>query len=123
LSDALRLRVLTATEVLLEDEELRWVKAQLADGAPIGIYPGHAPLLAEVVPSLLRYADRQGEHTREVRRGVLYVREDQVTVFTEHLPEPETALEADEEAAATERRFDRLVRELWEMLELEPTGE
>jgi len=69
----LRLTVLTPTETLLDVEGVAWVQSHLADGGGIGIYPGHAPLLAETVTAPLRYAGPSGEHTLDLEAGILQV--------------------------------------------------
>ena len=81
----LRLTVLTPAETLLDVEEVAWVQARLADGGGIGIYRGHAPLLAETITAPLRYADASGEHTLEVEAGILQVDSDGVTILTSGL--------------------------------------
>lgn len=73
MADALRLTILTPTRALLEDAEVAWIKAQLAGGTPIGIWPGHAPLLAETARAPLRYADSGGEQQVDLQAGVLQV--------------------------------------------------
>jgi F0F1-type ATP synthase epsilon subunit len=77
-----RLMVLTPAETLLDMEGVAWVQACLADGGPIGIYPGHAPLLGETVTAPLRYADGLGEHALDLAAGILQVDRGGVTVFT-----------------------------------------
>jgi F0F1-type ATP synthase epsilon subunit len=79
---ALHLRVLTPEQILLDADNVRWVQAKLADGAGIGIWPGHGPLLAETVHAPLRYADERGEHALALQAGVLRVAHGQVTVYT-----------------------------------------
>ncbi len=118
--DSIRLQVLTPVEVLLEIKEADWVKVALADGGAIGIYPGHAPLLAETVTAPIRYADVEGQHTFEVRAGILEIDRHEVTVYTTGSAQPseiEGAVEQQEET-----RFDRLTRELLARLEDEPEG-
>jgi F-type H+-transporting ATPase subunit epsilon len=115
MGDSVSLQVLTPAETLLEIERASWVKAQLADGGGIGIYPGHAPLLAETVAAPIRYADAQGEHAFEVEAGILAINADEVTLLT-----------SGESSAATrptgipvegdEKRFDRLAQELLDAL-------
>jgi len=78
----LRLTVLTPTETLLDVEGVAWVQSHLADGGGIGIYPGHAPLLAETATAPLRYASPSGEHTLDLEAGILQVDGDGVMVFT-----------------------------------------
>jgi len=78
----LRLLVRTPEAVLLNTSGVLWVQARLADGAGIGILPGHGPLLAETVAGRLEYADGDGDHVLTVRAGVLRVESGQVTIYT-----------------------------------------
>lgn len=78
----LQLCVRTPAETVLHAGGVRWVQAQLADGGGIGIWPGHAPLLAETVTAPLRYEDAHGEHSVTVRAGILQVTPGQVQVYT-----------------------------------------
>jgi F-type H+-transporting ATPase subunit epsilon len=89
----LRLTVLTPAETLLDAEEVAWVQARLADGGGIGIYPGHAPLIAETVTAPLRYADPSGEHTLDLEGGILQVDRDGVTILTSGSPQPSEGCE------------------------------
>lgn len=100
----LRLTVLTPAETLLNVGEVAWVQARLADGGGIGIYPGHAPLLAETVTALLRYADPSGEHILDLEAGILQVDDNSVTILTSGLAETSEVSDG--------TRFDRLAREL-----------
>lgn len=102
----LRLTVLTLAETLLDVEEVAWVRARLADGGGISIYPGHAPLLAETVTAPLRYANGSGEHVLELEAGILQVDRDGVTIFTSGLTQTSTS------EVSEDRRFDRLARTL-----------
>jgi F0F1-type ATP synthase epsilon subunit len=78
----LRLLVITIEGVLLDVAGIHWVKAELADGMGIGIWPGHVPLLAETVSASLRYADSRGEHSMALGEGILHVENGKVTVYT-----------------------------------------
>jgi len=121
----LHLTVLTPAETLLDAGQVEWIKLQLADGGGIGIWPGHAPLLAETVVAPLRYADAKGEHTLDLDAGILYIEPDRVTVFTSglvgkaasainasHVPSPAK----DQQDA----HFDRLARTLLTTLGAQP---
>jgi F-type H+-transporting ATPase subunit epsilon len=102
------LTVLTPDETLL-DADVAWVQLRLADGGGIGIYPGHAPLLAETAAGPLRYADESGEHALELEAGVLEVHRSGLTLFTSGTAPP------GERAAAREDErlpYRRLIREL-----------
>ena len=70
---ALRLSVLTPAGPLVSAEEVAWIQARLADGGSIGIWPGHAPLLAETIDGPLRYSDGASEHALELRAGLLHI--------------------------------------------------
>lgn len=78
---SLRLTVLTPTARLVRSKAVDWVKADLADGGSIGIWPGHAPLVAETVDGPLRYGDESGERRLGLRAGVLHIDSAGVTVL------------------------------------------
>ncbi len=97
----LRLAVLTPAGALLDVAEVAWVQAPLADGSSVGLYPGHAPLLAETRRAALRYATAAGrQQTEELGAGILQVTGDSVLIVTgglaEGMPPDDT------------RQFDRL---------------
>lgn len=70
----LRLIILTPAETLLDIDTVSWIQAPLAGGESIGIYPGHAPLLAETRQAPLRYATSEGEqHTATLEAGILHI--------------------------------------------------
>jgi len=114
----LRLTVLTPAETLLDVEGVTWVQALLADGGGIGIYPGHAPLLAETVTAPLRYADRSDEHTLDLEAGILQVDRGGVTIFTGGLAQTSEILEISEVSGST--RFDRLAQALLSAMREQP---
>jgi F0F1-type ATP synthase epsilon subunit len=118
MSKPLRLTVLTPAETLLEVEEVAWVQVRLADGGGMGIYPGHAPLLAETVTATLRYADPWGEHALEVEAGVLQVDGDGVTILTSGVVQTSEVCETSEVLEGA--RFDRLAQALVSILEAQP---
>lgn len=109
MSEPFRLMVLTPEQTLLDVQRVAWVQAQLADGGPIGVYPGHAPLLAETVAAPLRYQDPSGEHAIDLNAGILQVSGEGVTVFASI--EASEAMEAPG-GATDDERFDRLAQEL-----------
>jgi len=79
----LRLTVLTPAGALLDVDDAAWVQVPLADGGSVGIYPGHAPLLAETRRAPLRYATATGEHrTGEFEAGILQVTGHRVLLLT-----------------------------------------
>lgn len=111
-----RLTVMTPAQTLLKTEGVAWVQAHLADGGPIGIYPGHAPLLAETVVAPLHYADASGEHAVDLNAGILQVTSVDVTVFIDNAKpckEPSQGPEDDE-------HFDQLAQDLMTSLDAKP---
>lgn len=78
----LRLTVLTPGEVICKAQDVRWVQVQLADGGGIGIWPGHAPLLAQTVRAPLRYAVDAGEQTLDLAAGILHIDGESVMILT-----------------------------------------
>lgn len=117
MSNSFHLTVLTPERALLEVKGVSQVQAQLADGGPIGIYPGHAPLLAETVAAPLRYDDRLGEHTINLDAGILQVSGERVTVFAgSQTSRVSETLEISED----DRHFDRLAQELLAKLNAQP---
>jgi F0F1-type ATP synthase epsilon subunit len=114
----LRLMVLTPAETLLDVAEAAWLQVQLSDGGGIGIYPGHAPLLAETVAAPVRYADESGEHALDLEAGILQVERDGVTIFTSGLAQTSEVSETSEVSDGA--RFDRLARALFTTLQTQP---
>lgn len=77
-----RLVVRTPAETVLEARDITWLQVQLADGGPITILPGHAPLVAETVTAPLRYVDGAGEHSVVLNAGLLRITRGEVIVYT-----------------------------------------
>jgi F0F1-type ATP synthase epsilon subunit len=129
MAEPLRLTVLTPAKTLLNVEGAAWVQARLADGGGIGIYPGHAPLLAETVTAPLRYADPSGEHTLDLEAGILQVERGGVTVFTSGPAQPREGVQTDGSPEASQgsqgsedARFDRLAQALLATVQAQPKG-
>jgi len=74
----MKLIVATPTEVAVDEERARYVRAEDSSGA-FGIEPRHADLLTTLAICVVRWRDeRDAEHYVAVRGGVLRVREGQV---------------------------------------------
>lgn len=71
-AEQITLRILSPQEVVYEEQVL-WVQALLTDGL-IGIWPGHAPLLASLREGMLCVGTREGTREIAVPRGILKVR-------------------------------------------------
>ncbi len=129
--------VLTPGETLLDVTGVTRIQVQLADSGGLGIYPGHAPLLAETVTAPLTYWDSDGEHSLEVNAGILHIRGTQVSIFTSGLTRsrdtlPERFASAAAEVATGQTaevvaeqmtldlEFDRLAQELIARMRVQP---
>lgn len=78
----MRLTVSTPVELVLDESEVRSIRAEDASGL-FGLLPGHVDLLTVLVPSVLSWRDGGGgEHHVALRGGVLTVRGPQVEVAT-----------------------------------------
>lgn len=114
----LHLNILTPAEYLYEIKAVQWIEAQLADGGGIGIWPGHAPLLAETVTGPLCYADDNGEQAVGLAAGILQITAaGQVTIFTSGLAEVDGVQRpfpaaVDDELEQAQKQYGRLVRTL-----------
>lgn len=109
----LRLNVVTPTETIRDVKDVKYVHIHLADGYPLGIYPGHASLLAETVAGPLRYADDAGEHTLNLAAGILYVDANAVRILIGEqamATEREIPDGADTRTPAESPRFERLAQ-------------
>ncbi len=74
----MKLIVTTPTEIAVNEEPVRYVRADDASGA-FGIEPRHADLLTTLAICVVRWRDeQQGEHYVAVRGGVLRVREGKI---------------------------------------------
>jgi len=110
----LSLNVLTPEGSILDKEALYSVNVPLADGCPIGIKPGHAPLIAETIQGPVRFRSLDGENQIELHAGVLDIRDNQVIILTPGKVSA-TPLEITEES---ENDYDRLMTSLIEKLDL-----
>ena len=71
LEQPLRL-VVVSPEQVAYDGEVHWVQVPLLDGL-IGIWPGHAPLIAAVAGGKLRFQSDEGVQEMRISEGVLRV--------------------------------------------------
>lgn len=117
----LHLTVLTPEGSLLDVPDADWVQAQLADGYRIGVYPGHAPLLAETQTAALRYAVAgQEQQTAILEAGILRIGARQALLLTGG-PAGEIA-GAGPGATAAAQSYDRLAGALLATLQADPSA-
>jgi F0F1-type ATP synthase epsilon subunit len=79
---SLVLSVLTPAGPLASDRRIGWLQARLADGGSIGIWPGHAPLLAETVSGTVRFLDGSRERSLDLQAGILHIDASGATILT-----------------------------------------
>jgi len=99
----LTLRVMTPAETILEAADVAQIQLQVADGS-LGIWPGHAPLLAQTVRAPLHYTDETGEHALNLESGILHIDQTGVTILTGGL------VAAEAESGQPARHFERLAQ-------------
>lgn len=104
----LHLKILTPDGPVLDKGDLTAVNVPLANGYPIGIHPGHAPLIAETVKGKVRYRTTEDEDAIEINAGVLDIRANTVVILTVE-QEQEVSSDATEPARSD---FDRLIESL-----------
>lgn len=120
MSTSLRLTVLTPDRVLLAVDSATKVRMKLADDAWLSVYPGHAPLIAEVLPGPVQYDTYTESGELSIAEGILQVTEGQVTVLTSG-HQRETG--APETHVASDQHFDRLAKQLLMALQAQPVSE
>ncbi|MBN1921724.1 MAG: hypothetical protein JW892_10795 [Anaerolineae bacterium] len=108
--EPLRLIVLTPETTLLDVSGVQQVQLRLSDGGGLGVFPGHAPLVAEISSAPLWYIDAEGRHHLDLDSGILQISSAVVTVFTSGLQTRAPAVESSvlEEGV----RFERLARDV-----------
>lgn len=118
-SEKLSLKVLTPEGLIFEEEDLSAINVPLADGCPIGIRPGHAPLIAETVKGSIRIRSAKKEDKIHLHAGVLDIRDNKVILLT--TGEVEKTPDSIAEPVPTE--YDRLMQTLIHQIRLEDQNE
>ncbi len=106
----LELRVLTPDGSLVEANALISINIPLSDGCPIGIRPGHAPLIAETQRGTVFYKESGQENKINLHPGLLEIRDNLVIILT---PGEITSLPS-ENSQPSETEYDRLMKTLLE---------
>ena len=117
------LTVLTPVKKILEVRAVSRVQVRLADGLGLGIYPGHAPLLAETAPAPLFYTVGDEERELELEAGILHIlAADEIFLY---VPGKLAGDVASQEGEPQEPRFERLAQTLLSTLDGQtaPAGE
>jgi len=111
----LTLKILSPDGIILTEESLYAVNAPLADGFPIGIRPGHAPLIAETEQGIVHYRNNKGKRGKNLHAGVLEIRDNQIIILTTG----EVSKISPEITQRKESEYDRLMNTLIEKFSLD----
>lgn len=115
----LNLKILSPEGTILEADSLFSVNIPLADDCPIGIRPGHAPLIAETAQGPVRFRSAEGESQIELHAGVLDIKDGLVIILT---PGKVSSI-PQEITERIETEFDRLIGSLIEKINLNQESE
>ena len=100
----LTLKVLTPVGTLIERSHLSGITIPLVNGYPIGIRPGHAPLIAETSQGQIKYRETGEVFSIDLHAGVVDIRDHVVTILTPG------EVDATTQVPATEKEYNRLMR-------------
>ena len=114
-SESLILRVFTPEGTILEADSLSSVNVPLADDCPIGIRPGHAPLIAETKKGIVHYRGQHQEEIIQLHAGILEIRDNEIIILTSG----EVSTISPEITQPTELEYERLMKTLVEKLSLD----
>lgn len=114
-SESLKLRVFTPEGTILEADSLRSVNVPLADDCPIGIRPGHAPLIAETKKGAVHYRGHHQDERINLHAGILEIRDNEIIILTPG----EVSTISPEITQPTELEYERLMKTLIEKLNLD----
>lgn len=111
----LTLRIITPEGIIIEKSDLISINIDLADGNPIGIRPGHAPLIAETKEGTVTLHNTQEDTEIKLHSGVMDIRDNSVTILTAGLIDKTTT--GPESSSGVE--FNRLMKSLVDQLKPE----
>ena len=110
-SDKLTLKIITPQGVLLERDGLLSVNLPLGNQFPIGIRPGHAPLIAETAQGIIKFRSSEVEDQIEIYAGVLKIRNNLITILTSGKVNQEKDDSVPKEMVTYERLMKTLIGE------------
>ena len=82
--DHVNLCVVTPEDVVY-DGQVRWVQVPLQDGL-IGIWPGHAPLIAAISKGDVQYDTGESVESIPIEKGILRITQDRCAILVGSLP-------------------------------------
>jgi len=111
----LTLQVLTPEGIIFELANLDSINVPLSDDCPIGIRPGHAPLIAETNAGSVTYLINNEKQHIDLYPGVLQIRDNNVKIITAG----KLGEEATESGDTVIKEYDRLMQTLIKKLSSE----
>jgi F0F1-type ATP synthase epsilon subunit len=120
---ALTLRIITPEGILFNKEDLNGINVPLADGCPIGIRPGHAPLIAQTEQGSIRYNSMHSKDEIHLYAGILDIRENIITVLTTGEVEKTPTPMAEPGLAEYDRLMQTLIKQIQNVEETEQETE
>ena len=101
----LSIQIITPEGIALKKEGLSAVNVLLDTDEPIGIRPGHAPLIAAIKPGIVKFRSPSQEGQFEVNSGILRIRNNLITFLTSN----DSSDYSDDSLQSTEYEIDLLV--------------
>ena len=98
--ERVNLYVLSAEDTLYEGQTL-WVQVPLEDGL-IGIWPGHAPLIASVSAGRISFDVGEGTQELALQGGILRVDAERCVILVGALPPVQETTDIDTETLASD---------------------
>ncbi len=112
----LTLKVITPEGVIFEQNDLRAVNIPLSNSNPIGVRPGHAPLIAVTEKGAIIFRDLDNNSEINLYAGVLEIRNNIITLLTSgEVTENDQSL-----IEPSNMRYDRLMKTLANQISSEP---
>lgn len=111
MTQLLNLLILSPVETILNIDKVQSIRVRLKGDSWLSIYPGHAPLLAELMPDKLVYSIDGSQAEVNITSGIMKVSKNQVTVFVSD-PQNSAAIGHNDQ----QDRFDTLARKLMETM-------
>ncbi len=108
----LTLKVLTPEGIIFKKSNLLSINIYLADDRPIGIRPGHAPLIAATKNGALSLRDLEEGSEIQLHAGIMQIRNNSVIIVTSGLLDHELSDRDNERDIEYTRLMHTLVNQL-----------
>jgi len=112
LEKSLTLKVYTPNGLIHSIEDLSCINVPLANGYPISIHPGHAPLIAGTIQGPIRFRRGHQETAVSFHAGILKIRNNEVIIFTAGESSQDNMVKTIPEKTEYDRLMETLVTKL-----------